>query len=217
MLSNNIENSGGGGGGGRGLQLTQANLQAQRQYTTRNPPPTTAYTSNVSYMSSAANSVLGDLPNTGGGTTTAGMRMSKRNSLSSTADHYSHNYYYHPSVKLENTYRLGPHDAQKFNASRVHRLVHEILQNHLENFKYEPNKCKDVVQLMSDEIKTRTKSILYKRYKLIVNLTIGQNAGNSLIMASRSLWNPDTDNECTVTYKNNTLFAIATVFACYFD
>lgn len=202
---NNLENN-------RGLQLTQANLQAQRQH--RQQHSSIPVNSNVSY-SSAANSVLGDLPNTGpsGG----GVRMSKRNSVSSTVDHYTSHYPYHSSVRLENTYRLGPHDGQKFNSARVSRLVHEIMRNHLDNVKYEPNKCKDLVQLLTDEIKTRTKSILYKRYKLIVNLTIGQSVGSSLIMASRSLWNPETDNECTVTYKNNSLFAIATIFACYYD
>lgn len=197
----------------RGLQLTQANLQAQRQIRQGG-----VANSNISY-SSAANSVLGDLPGGGGGGG-GGMRMSKRNSVSSTVDHYNsshYNYPYQPNVRLENTYRLGPHESQRFNGSRVTRLVNDIMRNHLENVKYEPSKCRDLVQLLSDEIKTRTKSILYKRYKLIVNLTIGQNSGNSLIMASRSLWNPDTDNECTVTYKNSSLFAIATIFACYYD
>lgn len=202
---NNAEN--------RGLQLTQANLQARQQRQSNALPSTVL--SNVSY-SSAANSILGDLPITGVG----GLRMSKRNSVSS--DHYSSSHYnyapYHvASVRMENTYRLGPHETQRFNSMRISRLVNDIVRNHLENVKYEANKCRDLVQLLSDEIKMRTKLMVYKRYKLIVNLTIGQAFGNSLIMASRALWNPETDNECTVTYKNNSLFAIATIFACYYD
>ena len=207
-MSSNIESS----GGGRGLQLSQANLQAQRHTRQQlNVPANPASAANLSY-SSAHNSIVPDLPTT----TAGGIRMSKRNSVSSTVDHYS-SAHYHPSVRLENTYRLGPHDNQKFNVTRVSRLVYDIMQNHLENLKYEPNKCKDMVQLLSEEIKARTKSILYKRYKLVVNLTIGPSLGSSLIMASRSLWNPETDNECTVTFKNNSLFAIATIFACYYD
>lgn len=189
----------------RGPSLTQANLQAQRAAPGRN-------TSHQSALSqSNTNSVMGDLPNTG-----AGVRMSKRNSVSSTVDHYSHNYF-QPQVKLENTYRLSPNDNQKFNVSKVQRLVTEILNNHLENVKYEPNKCKEMVQLLSEEIKTRIKSIIFKRYKLIVNLTIGENCGNGIIIASRSLWNTETDNGCTVQFKNSSLFAVATIFAAYYD
>ena len=144
-------------------------------------------------------------------------QASKRNSVSSTVDHQSHGYSYQPQVKLENTYRLGPSDKEKFNVSRVQRLVTDILFNHLENVKYDPARCKDLSLQLSDEIKTRLKSIVHKRYKLIVNLTIGQNLGNSVIVASRSLWNTDTDNGCTVQYKNNSLYAIATIFAAYYD
>lgn len=206
----------------RGLQLTQANLQAQRPSQRQaHGGSTNLVASNISY-SSAANSTVGDLPGTaggGGGGGPAGVRMSKRPSVSSTIDHYTsqNNYPYQSNVRLENTYRLGPHDSQRFNAARVTRIVNEIMRAHLENAKYEPNKCRDLVQLLSEEIKSRVKSILYKRYKLIVNLTIGQSVASSLMMASRSLWNPETDNECTVTYKNNSLFAIATIFACYYD
>ena len=142
---------------------------------------------------------------------------SQRNSISSTVDHQSRGYMYQPQVKLENTYRLGPSEKEKFNVSRVQRLVSDILFNHLENVKYDPIRCKDLSLQLSDEIKTRLKSIVNKRYKLVVNLTIGQNLGNSIIVASRSLWNTDTDNGCTVQYKNNSLYAIATIFAAYYD
>lgn len=187
-------------GTARGPMLTQANLQRKNLNT------------HQSMQSSMSNSVMGDLPNAIPG----GMRMSKRNSISSTVDHYAHAHS-QPVPRLENSYRLGPGDGQKFNVSKVQKLVNDILSNHLENVRYEPSKCKEMVQLLSEEIKTRVKSIVYKRYKLIVNLTIGQNTGNSIVIASRSLWNAETDNGCTVQYKNNSLFAVAVIFATYYD
>ncbi len=173
----------------------QANLQAQRNQ-------------KVQSLRQSVNSSTNENQNQ--------IKPSKRNSLSSTVDHYSQNMM-QQNVKLENTYSLGPNDNQKFNSSRVQRLVNDILSNHLENVKYEPNKCKEMVSLLSDEIKTRVKSIIYKRYKVIVNLTIGQNIGNGIIIASRALWNTDTDNGCTIQYKNSSLFACAAIYACYFD
>jgi hypothetical protein len=167
----------------------QASLQAQRSVnkTIATNQVQTSRQSVQSHTSSSGDTV-GNLPNQ-----TFGLKPSKRNSISSTGDHYSHANQLN-QLKYENTYSLGPNDNQKFNVSRVQRLVNDILKNHLENFKYEPNKCKDMVQLLSDEIKTRVKSIIYKRFKLIVNLTIGQNIGNGIIIASRSLWNTETDN-----------------------
>jgi hypothetical protein len=169
----------------------QASLQAQRSVNKPNPT-NQIQTSRQSVQShnSSSGDTLGNLPSQ-----SYGLKPSKRNSLSlsSTADHYSHSNQL-SQLKYENTYSLGPNDSQKFNVSRVQRLVNDILTNHLENFKYEPNKCRDMVQLLSDEIKTRVKSITYKRFKLIVNLTIGQNIGNSIMIASRSLWNTETDN-----------------------
>ena len=187
--------------------LAQANL---------NRVPQGRYVSRQSAHSSqsGAADTVGNLPNMNN--TARIVSMSKRNSVSSTVDHYSHNFY-QPTTKLENSYSLGPNENQKFNASRVQKLVNDILANHLENVKYEPNKCRDMVQLLSDEIKTRIKSIVYKRYKLVVNLTIGQNTGNSIIIASRALWNTDCDNGCTVQFKNSSLYAIASIFAVYFD
>ena len=186
--------------------LSQANL---------NRIPQNRYVSRQSMHSSQSGNVdtLGSLPNLGNQRL---LSMSKRNSVSSTIDHYSHNFY-QPGHKVENTYSLGPNDNQKFNSAKVQKLVRDILNSSFENVKYEPNKCKDQVQLISDEIKTRIKSIVYKRYKIVVSLTIGQNTGNSIIIASRSLWNTETDNECTITYKNSTLYAIASIFATYFD
>jgi hypothetical protein len=181
-----------------GPALGRANLEA------RIPTRNTAYQSAMS-THSTSNSVLGDMPS-----------IKKRNSISSTYDHHAyHSNSYHPTARFENTYALEPNENQKFNVSRIEETVKEILNNHLENVKYEPNKCKDLVQLLSDEIKTRVKSLVYKRYKIIATLTIGQNVGNSVIMASRSLWNTETDNGCTVVYKNNTIFAVAAVFATY--
>lgn len=142
---------------------------------------------------------------------------SKRNSVSS-GDYHCASSFNH-QAKLENTYSLGPQNNQKFSRSKVGDVVENILKNCLMDTKYEPNKCKKLVQEVSEEIKRNVKSMVYMRYKIVVNLTIGQNRSNenSLIMASRALWNTDTDNECTVHFKNESLYATATIFAVYFD
>lgn len=74
-----------------------------------------------------------------------------------------------------------------------------------------------MVRILSEEIKLKLKQIVYKRYKLVISITIGQNLGQDVLFASRSLWNTDTDNYCTVQFKNDSLFSIATIWATYCD
>jgi hypothetical protein len=135
---------------------------------------------------------------------------------------HSFTYVGHPPIagniqRYENSYILEPDASQRFNPQRAERICSDILQNHLENVKYEPAKCKALTTLMCEEIKTRLKSITYKRYKIVVSLSICQNVDTNILIASRALWDTATDNCCSVSFKNSSLHAIATVFAVYHD
>lgn len=125
---------------------------------------------------------------------------------------------YVPVPKLENTFSLGPNESQKFIPSRIEELVQEILSLKLKSVSYEPQLSKKLCKTLSEEIKKTIKPFIFPRYKLVVTMAIGQNTSQeSLIMGSRALWNAETDNQCTVNFKNDTLYAVATIFAVYFD
>ena len=185
--------------------LSQVNFQVNKQ-------KIQSFRNNVSNGAPIIENVYqyqSSLPRTG----LAGLRLSKRGSeISSTNDNF-----FVPAVKLENTYKLGPEHNQKFNPLKVQKVVYDILEELFENFKYDPIKSKEYVKSVSDEIKGKIKPMIFRRYKIIVNLTIGQNLGQNVMISSRSIWNMETDNSCTVEYKNKTMFVIATVFATYFE
>jgi tctex1 domain-containing protein 2 len=145
--------------------------------------------------------------------------FNKRNSNASYADTSTALNYYSQSIgqRFENTYHLGPNDKQKFNIHLVESVVGDVLENQLKNTNYDSNRCKELTTLLSDDIKQRLKSAIYKRYKYVVVLSIGQKGDNSILMASRCLWNAETDNACSVKYENKSLYAIATIFAVYYD
>ena len=195
-----------------GPSLSQANLQSvrnrnlsYRQNTTNINP---IIENNVHQFQSSS-----ILKNNLTGLSGINRSMSKRSSeISSLNDNF-----YVPAVKLENTYKLGPDDAQKFNSLRIQNAISDILEEYFENYKYDASKSRELVKRVSEEIKGKIKPMIYKRYKVIVNLTIGQNLGQNIMISSRSMWNIDTDNSCTVEYHNSTMFAIATVFVTYFD
>lgn len=55
------------------------------------------------------------------------------------------------------------------------------------------------------------------RYKIIVIISIGQIRDQNIRMGSRCLWDDTHDNFSSHIFKNNSLFAAATVFGVYFE
>ncbi len=121
----------------------------------------------------------------------------------------------HTSIKYENTYQLGP--SQKINTLSIQSSINEILNKHFANQKYEPHKIKEFIKVVSDDIKLTIKPHIYHRYKIVVSMTITPNVGQSIVLASRSFWNEDYDDCCTVKFQNKTLCAVAVVFFIYYD
>jgi hypothetical protein len=127
-----------------------------------------------------------------------------------TKDNYS-------SVKYENTYRLGPDQNQKFNPITIKDIVEEILNENLSHETYEPRKVRELIRSVSDDIKLKVKPLIYHRYKIVVSVTIAPNFGQSLVVASRPLWNHELDNCCTVQFQNKKICVVAMIFVVYYD
>ena len=120
-------------------------------------------------------------------------------------------------VKLQNTYKLGPEDNEKFSSDKVEKALKSILESFLVDEEYEARKCASMVQNLSDVIKARVKDMHFPRYKIVCNVMIGQNTGQGVRSASRALWETKTDNFACASYQNSSLFAIAMVHGIYFE
>jgi hypothetical protein len=72
---------------------------------------------------------------------------------------------------------------------------------------------------LSEVIKKRVKELgkLVDRFKLVVSVSIGQNIGQGLTIASRSLWNEKTDTYASTSLCNGSLFAVGVVFGAYHE
>lgn len=55
------------------------------------------------------------------------------------------------------------------------------------------------------------------RYKIVTTVTVGQIADQGVRVASRCLMDQETDNFASGSYKNTSLFGIATVYAFYYE
>nr|XP_021514073.1 tctex1 domain-containing protein 1 [Meriones unguiculatus] len=119
------------------------------------------------------------------------------------------------TVRMENTYQLGP--TKHFPVATVNRILEDILTTYLQGAEYEPEFCREMTKTISEVIKAQVKELTIPRYKLIVTVYIGQQDGQSIHIGSRCLWDPQNDTVSSYTFKNSTLFALANVYAVYFE
>lgn len=76
----------------------------------------------------------------------------------------------------------------------------------------------ELVKMIADKIRDRCKSELnIPRYKLIVQLTIGQRKDQGARITSRCLWDTTTDQYASTSYQNKMVWASALVFGLYTD
>ncbi|KAJ3044896.1 Tctex1 domain-containing protein 3 [Rhizophlyctis rosea] len=119
------------------------------------------------------------------------------------------------AIVFENTYKLKP--DKKFQTENVKKLTGEILAKNLTKVKYDPDKVTDLSKRISDEILAAVKKLEFDRYKLVVEVTIGEFKGQGIRVASRAVWDTTTDSYASAHFKNATLFAVAIVFGCFYE
>jgi len=91
------------------------------------------------------------------------------------------------------------------------------VQSYLDGEAYEAGKCATMSMLLSEVIRDRIKALRQRRHKVVCSVVIGENGGQALRHASRCLSNADCDSFASSSYTNNSLFAVATVYAVYHD
>jgi hypothetical protein len=125
------------------------------------------------------------------------------------------------------TYALGPY--RKFDFSRTQKNLQLELNRQCarisKSFRYDPKYCLDNVRDLSQQLRRVIKPDILNniRYKIVVLVNIVQTIPDrqihqSMSIASRCLWNRETDGSITVQAKlGYDMLAIATVFAVYTD
>ncbi|EDO33641.1 predicted protein, partial [Nematostella vectensis] len=92
-------------------------------------------------------------------------------------------------------------------------LMDEILDDTLSSEHYSAESSRVLCLGLADSIKSRVKGLgMAKRYRFICHVSIGSCSGQGLLIASKSVWNEKRDSFVTSTFRNASLFAVATVF-----
>jgi len=117
----------------------------------------------------------------------------------------------------EPTYRLKPKDSERFVPIDVRNVIQEVVERKLKKQKYEDEKCKALTMEVCAEIKEEVKKLSIPRYKIVVQGTIGESKGQGAFVASRCLWDHETDNCATFNFQNQYIFCVVMVFGLYLE
>ncbi|GMI01391.1 hypothetical protein TrLO_g1148 [Triparma laevis f. longispina] len=124
------------------------------------------------------------------------------------------------------TYIMQPSETEKFYPSEVKSIADSVMKEELDGDKitkemvmdwYEDGEDFEVLsKLIADKIRQKVKETLnVHRYKLIVQVTLGQMKDQGVRITSRCLWDTQTDNYASIDYKNEHIWGSAMVFGLY--
>ncbi|RLW00658.1 hypothetical protein DV515_00008699 [Chloebia gouldiae] len=121
-----------------------------------------------------------------------------------------------PDEAAQNTYSLRPGLQQRFKSSTVKECIHAILKEKLANVQYIPEEMPELTKSLSDTIKDRLKEEGFDRYKMVVQVVIGEQRGEGVNMAARCFWDADTDSCAHDVFMNDSLFCVVAAFGCFY-
>ncbi|NXM92063.1 TC1D2 protein, partial [Oenanthe oenanthe] len=104
----------------------------------------------------------------------------------------------------------------RFKSSTVKECIHAILKEKLTNVEYIPEEIPQLTKSLSEIIKDRLKEEGFDRYKMVVQVVIGEQRGEGVNMAARCFWDADTDSCAHDVFINDSLFCVVAAFGCYY-
>lgn len=119
-------------------------------------------------------------------------------------------------LMMENTFKMQPDDL--FLTGKAGMIIRGVLEAHLSSKSYIAEESKRLSVEISEEIKRKVKAEApVERYKFVCVVWIGQQLGQGVHITSRCLWNAQFDSYAQESYKNDHLFAEASVFAIFVE
>ncbi|XP_071198503.1 dynein light chain Tctex-type protein 2B isoform X1 [Salvelinus alpinus] len=101
-----------------------------------------------------------------------------------------------------NTYLIRPNYQHKFKAAVVKECIRDILREQLSGVQYDPDEVGVLSRSLADCIKDKLKDVGFDRYKLVVQVVIGEQRGEGVKMAARCFWDADTDSYAQDIFMN---------------
>ncbi|MED6278519.1 dynein light chain Tctex-type protein 2B [Girardinichthys multiradiatus] len=119
-------------------------------------------------------------------------------------------------VEGSDAYLIRPNHQHKFKPTVVKDCIREIVRERLSGVQYDPENVPELTRSLAESVKDKVKNAGFDRYKLVVQVLIGEQRGQGVKMSSRCLWDADTDNYAEDVFMNDSLFCVVAVFGSYY-
>uniref|UniRef100_I3K3N0 Dynein light chain Tctex-type 2B n=1 Tax=Oreochromis niloticus TaxID=8128 RepID=I3K3N0_ORENI len=100
------------------------------------------------------------------------------------------------------TYHIRPNHQQKFRPAVVKECIREIVRERLSGVQYNPEEVPELTRSLADSVKDKVKNSGFDKYKLVVQVVIGEQRGQGVKMSSRCFWDADTDSYAEDVFMN---------------
>jgi len=118
--------------------------------------------------------------------------------------------------KVANTYQIKPPLDIKFRPNTVKSIIETILNEELSGKQYDSSQTGQLTRTITDKIKHKIQELNHTRYKIVVQVLIGEQKGEGLRISTRCLWDPDADNYASHTFISDSLFCAAVAYGVYY-
>jgi len=118
-------------------------------------------------------------------------------------------------IRYENTYRMEPDDDHKIDLIRIRRIATSVIDAAIAGYKYDANHAKQFTVSLAERIRNQIKQLPFSRYKIVIEVSIGQKKGQDLRITSRCLWDLKWDRHITVTKETSDAYVTVTIFYIY--
>ena len=98
----------------------------------------------------------------------------------------------------------------------IRHIITEELDRSLLDCDYDSERCVAQCAVISQAVESRVKKIIPQETKVLAVVYIGELRDQGLEITSQCLWDPETDNFVTASFRSKTLFAVCTVFTVHF-
>ncbi|EPY29557.1 dynein light chain [Strigomonas culicis] len=111
-----------------------------------------------------------------------------------------------------------PSQGTKFSRSVVEKVIAEVCEEVIgEDRTFVFEETQPLIKDICNEVQQRVVRLGYERYKMITHVVVAEAAQQGLRVASRCLWDPDTDNYASYTYSTANMHVSVVLFGAYWE
>ncbi|CAD8075366.1 unnamed protein product [Paramecium sonneborni] len=117
-----------------------------------------------------------------------------------------------------NTFLVEPKDEEKFYPSKVRKVIQEIIDDKLKDETNDANNTPILAEELVKRIRSKVRdSTKMPRFKIAIQVIIGEVKGQGCKVTSKNLWDPAWDNYASYCFQNETIYGVAIVFGVYYE